>query len=92
MSISNNLMLAILAMDSYNRGYDAGIDLPADRANVGNAVVGRGTDVAAEPQAASASFYAQSYSWNGQIVISYRGTDSLPTVLGGRENASCGMC
>jgi len=29
MTVSNQLMLAILAMDSYNRGYDAGTGFPS---------------------------------------------------------------
>ena len=29
MTVSNELMLAILAMDSYSRGYDAGIRFPS---------------------------------------------------------------
>lgn len=29
MTVSNELMLAILAMDSYNCGYDAGLKIPS---------------------------------------------------------------
>jgi uncharacterized membrane protein YeaQ/YmgE (transglycosylase-associated protein family) len=78
MSISNELMLAILAMDSYNRGYNAGI-CPKDiglglvGSQIGNAIVDR---IDGEATAQAASFFALSYSYNGQTVISYRGTDA----------------
>jgi hypothetical protein len=76
MSISPELFLAILSMDAYNRGYNAGI---------GNNTVGLGTTGQignATIQATSlnlgqtngvrndvaASFYAQSYTWNGRTM------------------------
>jgi hypothetical protein len=80
MTISNDLMLAILAMDSYNRGYGAGIDLGANSdtagTRIGTATV---TKNKGDEAAQSAGFYAIAYDWNGQKVIAYRGTDN-PTL------------
>jgi hypothetical protein len=78
MTITNDLFLAILAMDSYNRGYNAGLVVPGTQ--IGSATLGRGTNADTEPNAVTASFFAQSYSWNGQTVISYRGTDAFGDV------------
>jgi RTX calcium-binding nonapeptide repeat (4 copies) len=64
-------------MDSYNRGYGAGIALPGDSASIGNATVGTDSTTELGLQITSnAGFFAISYSWNGQTVISYRGTDN----------------
>lgn len=80
MAISNDLFLAILAMDAYNRGYGAGMGDPntgLPGTQIGNATIRFDIDLPAGAQ--PASFYAQSYTWNGQTVISYRGTDqALP--------------
>ncbi|MEP3436529.1 MAG: hypothetical protein ABJN75_07100 [Hoeflea sp.] len=86
MTVSNELMLAILAMDSYNRGYDAGIGdgqnvvdsvdtdgLGEAGSTIGNAAV---IDVDLPLGSEAAGFYAIAYQWNGETVISYRGTDN----------------
>jgi hypothetical protein len=88
MAISPELMLAILAMDSYNRGYNNGIG-PKDiglglaGSQIGNATVNR---IEGGTAAQAASFFAISYSFGtgndvplaqrGKTVISYRGTDT----------------
>jgi hypothetical protein len=72
MTISPDLFRAILALDSYNRGYGAGVDLSAAGASttqIGTATIS--TSLANQ----TASFFAQAYTWNGATVISYRGTD-----------------
>ena len=83
MSISDDLFMAILAMDSYNRGYAPGLVLPASATSqIGNAllaanssVLGLGSD--GQPIDEAAGFFAQAYTLsNGQTVISYRGTDN----------------
>ncbi|WP_284166135.1 hypothetical protein [Frigidibacter sp. SD6-1] len=84
-----DLLLAILSMDAYNRGYGAGI---GDGVNVdakGNDIDGLGQigstvgsarvindDVSEAAQAAG--FYAVAYDTPYGTVISYRGTDSTP--------------
>jgi hypothetical protein len=70
MAISDNLFLAILSMDSYNRGYNAAIKLSGSE--IGAATIGIADNSSA---AQAASFFAQAYTWNGKTVISYRGTD-----------------
>ena len=74
MAISEDLFLAILAMDSYNRGYNAGLNLAVfgvSGTQIGNAEI-RTDELPLGYEAAS--FFAQAYSWNGRTVISYRGT------------------
>ena len=79
MTISNELMYAILSMDSYNRGYNAGIaNLGGLGSKIGTASLV--TDSEAVPStkdiAQAAGFYASAYSYKEETVISYRGTDS----------------
>ena len=88
MPISPDLMLAILSMDSYNRGYGAGLadgihvdangndidGLDEAGAQIGNATV---LNIPLPRGAVAAGFHAVAYSWNGQTVISYRGTDNF---------------
>jgi len=80
MSISDDLFLAILAMDSYNRGYGAGIAGLSDQVDtaIGTATVRKRLQDVSDtfvPEAQAAGFYAIAYDWNGQTVISYRGTE-----------------
>ena len=72
MAISKDLFLAILAMDSYNRGYNAGIG-PIGvglglTGQIGNATIGINSNALDQPglidRDQAASFYAQSYSLN----------------------------
>jgi hypothetical protein len=67
-------------MDSYNRGYDSGIgdgpDGLGESGSIGNAnILARPNEIdIADWQAAG--FYAVAYQWNGETVISYRGTEN----------------
>jgi len=70
MAISDDLFQAILAMDSYNRGYDPGLAVTGSQ--IGYAFLGLSKG---NQEAKDASFFAQAYNWLGQTVISYRGTD-----------------
>lgn len=81
-----DLFLAILSMDSYNRGSGAGIndggsadadglgDNPGTK--IGNATI---LDVDLPQGSEAAGFYAVAYDTQYGKVISYRGTDSTPT-------------
>lgn len=72
--MDRDLFLAILSMDAYNRGYDAGINGLGETGMIGNAVISAATAEQKEGWEA-AGFYAIAYNWNGETVISYRGTD-----------------
>jgi hypothetical protein len=86
---TKDLLLAILAMDSYNRGYGAGLadgkgDLDAaglDLDGLGGAGshIGLATllDYDLPSGSKAAGFYAAAYQLlDGEVVISYRGTDN----------------
>jgi len=78
MPISPELFKAILALDSYNRGYGAGIELTGTE--IGNATIGIDSSVIKDTDDVRrdipAGFYAIAYSYNGQTIISYRGTNA----------------
>jgi hypothetical protein len=77
MTMNKDLFYAILAMDSYNRGYGLRIAGLSDTGNIGNASIQQISDSRANSASVNAGFFASSYMWNGETVISYRGTDSL---------------
>jgi Ca2+-binding RTX toxin-like protein len=89
MSALQDYQLAALALDAYHRGYAAGMpDLVAPLQGLGSDV---GTQVAGGVIVATASelgdapiqtadFYAVAYLIDGEIVISYRGSDHLVMV------------
>jgi hypothetical protein len=103
MSISQELMLAILSMDAYNRGYGAGISDgnhiidgvdhglgDAIDTQIGTATITSFSSSDPNSEAVAAGFYAVAYEWNGETVISYRGTDTanpaaLASDIGGRR-------
>lgn len=80
------LFKAILSMDSYNRGYNAGIVFGSDPSNseaingvtqIGDATVVRSANGIT---AKAAGFYAIAYKLpDSSVTISYRGTDQLTT-------------
>jgi hypothetical protein len=76
--MKKELMMAVLAMDAYNRGYDPGlvIDNNLQTRGVGSATFDRESDVNIGTLGRSESFYAVSYTWNGEKIISFRGTDN----------------
>jgi len=86
MAITQDLFMAILSMDAYNRGYGAGIEdgIPGSGGlpdglgeagyRIGNAEI---KDVDLPNGSQAAGFYALANEWQGQTVISYRGTDQL---------------
>ncbi len=77
--MNSELFKAILALDSYNRGYNQGIILNGTQ--IGSATIS--TDSAILGKIAgtvrwdvNSNFYAIAYSYAGGTVISYRGTDN----------------
>jgi hypothetical protein len=70
---TSNLLLSILSLDSYNRGYDPGM-AGVDGNQIGTATAVK--DSQQIPGSRAASFYAVKYhdASSGDDVISYRGT------------------
>ena len=75
MAMSQNLFTAILAMDSYNRGYNTGVNL-GENTQIGTASISNQLLDQALLSAKTAGFFAFAYTYNGETVISYRGTDN----------------
>ncbi len=78
MTTQQDLLLAILSMDSYNRGYGAGL-IHGENV-IGTATFKEDSSVIVgsdgKPIHEAAGFYAASYTLaDGTTVISYRGTD-----------------
>ena len=75
MNVSPNLMYAILSMDSYNRGYNAGISgLGSIGSQIGLATVGKdSSQLLSAGEDFGAGFYAVANNYDGGTVISYRG-------------------
>ncbi len=81
--MDSRIFNAILSMDSYNRGYNASIDLSGVGSQIGNAVFF--TDSTKTPTTSAGQavgFYASAYNYNGSTIISYRGTDSPAQYVG----------
>ncbi|MBB4640569.1 hypothetical protein [Rhizorhapis suberifaciens] len=84
--MDRNLFLAILAMDSYNRGYGVGIkdlDVNLNVTKIGNATIRTDSVTEIGASAESTGFYALAYDMTGvegfsagDTVIAYRGTDA----------------
>jgi hypothetical protein len=75
--MNTDVFLSILAMDSYNRGYNPGV-LGLSDANgtqLGTATIQSHSSDEPTSIEFEAGFYALAYNWNGQTVISFRGTD-----------------
>ena len=84
MAVSRELLLAVLSLDSYNRGYESGIaGLGGEGTRVGTATVGKDAlQLLDDGVAEAAGFYAAAYDTPHGVVISYRGTarGSSPSV------------
>lgn len=70
MTMSNKVMMSILAMDSYNRGDGAGIIVAGTKLGTATWV-----DKPLPDNSPEFGFYATTYEWNNARVISYRGTN-----------------
>src|SRR5271155_479418 len=75
MSSPNQILLAILALDSYNRGYNQ--QLYVSGTDIGGAVFQSTSDADPNSVDVLAGFSASAYSFDGDTVISYRGTDDI---------------
>lgn len=76
--MDRDVFLSLLALDAYNRGYGPNIDdLPfeAQVTRIGNATIVTDSAIEIGGTAQAAGFYAIAYDWNGERVISYRGTN-----------------
>jgi hypothetical protein len=71
--MNRDLFLSVLAMDSYNRGYNYGVRYSGNQ--IGTALAA--SDELLPQGSEAASFYAVAYQYNGETIISYRGTDGL---------------
>lgn len=82
--MNTNLFKAILAMDSYNRGYGEGITLPValNTTKIGNATIISQSDTDATHDPVKKGFYGIAYQLaSGEKVIAYRGTDDYNGIL-----------
>jgi hypothetical protein len=83
MTISRDLFLAILSMDSYNRGYGVGLTFRNQSNQIGNATIGEDAlTLLSQGTAEAAGFYALAYDVSNAgisgltgTVVSYRGTN-----------------
>jgi hypothetical protein len=87
-----DLFLSILALDSYNRGYGQRVNFEensdAAGTQIGNAAVLTQLDTSPNSTSVSVGFYAIAYSWGGETIVSYRGTDGLNDVTKGWTTAA----
>jgi hypothetical protein len=101
--MNRELFLAILSMDSYNRGYEPGIDLGLNSDAIGTGV-GNATISASNgnTEAQAAGFYAIAYDVAGlggasgtTRVLMYRGSDTFAALpwdpTGGDINGGYGI-
>lgn len=82
--MNREVFLSLLALDSYNRGYGQNVGLvDGDGSSginelgrrIGNAQIVAQSDVDPDTSGVAAGFYGIAYNWEGQTVISYRGTN-----------------
>lgn len=78
MTMNQSVFRAILAMDSYSRGYSPHVaGVTGTQIGLAN-ILTRATLGIDDTQYANwqqAGFYASGYNWNGETIISYRGTN-----------------
>ena len=69
-----DVFLSLLALDAYNRGYDSNVGNLPEKGSIGLAGI-REFQPREQLGWQAAGFYAIAYNWNGERVISYRGTN-----------------
>lgn len=98
MTMTKDLFLSLLAMDSYNRGHEAGMnDLGPVGSMIGAATFIEQSSLNLQSPQIEAGFYASVYQLDtavgdmpaGTIIISYRGTDNFQE-LGGDSDITNG--
>ena len=82
MAINPIIFNAILSMDAYNRGYNAGIEFTQPEGSIGqrigNYVIVNQSQVLENQQGVNIGFYGIAYELSGgEIIISYRGADDV---------------
>lgn len=76
MAINQDIVYAILSLDSYNRGYGAGIIVSGT--SLGNYSISDSSSILLEEGSdSSIGFYAQVYTLGTEKIISFRGTDNI---------------
>ena len=74
--MNRDVFLSLLALDSYNRGYGQNIGGLSASGSIGDATIVTDALIKLDEQKVlSAGFYAIAYEWNGETVISIRGTN-----------------
>ncbi|MEM1195597.1 MAG: hypothetical protein AAGH57_05795 [Pseudomonadota bacterium] len=87
--MNQSVFLSLLALDAYNRGYDQSLVTNSGDNNEGQDEAGRRVGSATvfasniTSEARAAGFYAIAYEWNGETIISYRGTDFNGDIVNG---------
>ena len=74
--MNDELFKAILALDAYSRGYDKAIRITGNDTQLGTAQFVGQSSIAANSPEIDAGFYAIAYNYDGQTIISYRGTST----------------
>ena len=73
--MNRKVFLSIIAMDSYQRGYAPGIN-GVTGSKIGTAsILQDSSDRLGFSVTSATGFFAQSYTWGSETIISYRGTD-----------------
>ena len=73
--MNRDVFLSLLAVDSYNRRYNQGLANVPNMSSIGTAAYLKDSVAELGASSANSGFYAIAYNWNGEKVISYRGTD-----------------
>ena len=79
--MNGELFKAILSMDAYNRGNNKGINinlLESAGQFIGNSQIFQESDIDEDTSGVNKGFYAIAHEYEGETVISCRGTDALP--------------
>ena len=73
--MNRDVFLSLLALDSYNRGYGQNVGGLPSTGKIGQATIKRQSNIAQNSDEVNAGFYAIAYEWNGETIISNRGTN-----------------